>query len=350
MKKFLHRLVGNQQHSQQQSPTHKSPPGYRTDQKHSGTSTDCTPPINKIHDAVEKGHPKKHIKKGAVGIPLFYDASESRYKCLNLLTKSGSDVNGVTLFSVVEKGNVKRARELIEAGADVNACSTQGTPLFYAASKGRYECVDLLIKSGADVNHKSQYGTTALMRAARAGCDKCLNLLTEAGVDVNASEITGNNALLEASRSKNVKSVQLIIKAGAEVNRVNEVLLEFLNKRLSINSRVTKKIAMLLFAAGQELDGATVTWFGEDFFRSRDDKYATLVGTTIEWCKLDPVDSTESPSDVGIDLDLKNKCREIIRKTLMRANPHVQLFITIPQLGLPSSINNYLLYYVPLEE
>ena len=263
-----------------------------------------------------------------------------------------------TLLKLVERGDVKGAELAIKAGADVNRPGMYGyTPLFYAAEKGHSDCVELLVKSGADVNCTAKYGTTPLMRAARNGCDKCVELLIKAGADVNAVEITTSTALLEASKAKSVRSVQLLLKAGAEVNRANEVHLEFLNDRINKRSPAMKKIAMLLFTAGQILEGVTVTWFGEDFFRSRnEDEYCTLKGKTItfEWCKSEPKsDSLETLEDIDqieLNLGLRHKCREVIRKEITTMNPNANLFKTIPKLGLPSVINYYLLYYVPLED
>ena len=262
-----------------------------------------------------------------------------------------------SLNKLVERGDVTGAERAIQEGADVNLPGLYGyTPLFYAAEKGHSDCVALLIKSGADVNYKVKYGTTPLMRAGRNGCDKCVELLIEAGADVNVVEITTSTALLEASKAKSVKSVQLLLNAGAEVNRSNEVHLEFLNDRISKRSPAMMKIAMLLHTAGQIIEGVTVTWFGEDFFRPRsEEEYCTLKGKTIsfEWCKSEPEsDSLETLDDIDqieLNLGLRHKCREVIRKEITRLNPYANLLKTIPKLGLPSVINYYLLYYVSLE-
>ena len=263
-----------------------------------------------------------------------------------------------TINKLVERGDVKGAELAIKAGADVNAPGMYGyTPLFYAAEKGHSDCVELLVKSGADVNCTAKYGTTPLMRAARNGCDKCVELLIKAGADVNAVEITTSTALLEASKAKSVRSVQLLLKAGAEVNRSNEVHLEFLNDRINKGSPAMKKIAMLLYTAGQIIEGVTVTWFGEDFFRPRKaDEYCTVKGKTItfEWCKSehksDSLETLEDMDQTELNLGLRHKCREVIRKEITAVNPNANLFKTIPKLGLPSVINCYLLYYVPLKD
>ena len=45
-------------------------------------------------------------------------------------------------------------------------------------------------------------------------------------------------------------------------------------------------------------------------------------------------------------LSLKNICRKVIRKTLIEMNPRRNLLQTVPKLGLPSSLNDYLLYFM----
>ena len=41
---------------------------------------------------------------------------------------------------------------------------------------------------------------------------------------------------------------------------------------------------------------------------------------------------------------LKDVCREAIRKHLLDINQHLNLFMRIPQLGLPTRLASYLLY------
>ena len=64
--------------------------------------------------------------------------------------------------------NYCELKRLIESGsANVNVKISAGkTPLVHAASEGRSECVELLIKSGADVNRTDFRGRTALIVAA----------------------------------------------------------------------------------------------------------------------------------------------------------------------------------------
>ena len=49
-------------------------------------------------------------------------------------------------------------------------------------------------------------------------------------------------------------------------------------------------------------------------------------------------------ADVNLKLNLKHICRRMIRKHLLKLDRHKNLFVRIPQLGLPSIITEYLLY------
>ena len=80
-------------------------------------------------------------------------------------------------------------------------------------------------------------------------------------------------------------------------------------------------LCLLLYAAGETLDG--------------------------------PIDAEKLPDCLRFDdlqLMLKHICREAIRKHLLSLDPHTHLFYRIPRLGLPSSLNRYLLYNTSLDD
>ena len=85
------------------------------------------------------------------------------------------------------KGKLSCVKELIAAGADVNAaCECHGNgALLSAAIEGRVDCLKELIKAGAKVNMRNKKGKTALMFAADSFC---LNTLISAGADVNIED------------------------------------------------------------------------------------------------------------------------------------------------------------------
>jgi len=109
---------------------------------------------------------------------------------------------------------VSEARELIEAGADVNERDDFGeTPLHSRRDEG---FVKLLIESGADVTIKNIYLNTPLHFQDNEGV---VRLLIKAGADVNARNIYGNTPL-HYRRDEGV--VRLLIEFGADVNARDE--------------------------------------------------------------------------------------------------------------------------------
>ncbi|XP_060575576.1 uncharacterized protein LOC132733022 isoform X3 [Ruditapes philippinarum] len=80
----------------------------------------------------------------------------------------------LALFIAAHRGHEKLVRRLIEAGADVNACTPLGrTPLHVAASQGHGHIVDLLLEKGADIDAEDESGASALTIAARFGHKTC---------------------------------------------------------------------------------------------------------------------------------------------------------------------------------
>jgi hypothetical protein len=82
---------------------------------------------------------------------------------------NAADANGMTpLHHAARAGDLQRATQLIEDGAEVNAVSKmRWTPLHLAAWHGREDVTELLIKCGADVNAKGDGGQTPLEMAIK---------------------------------------------------------------------------------------------------------------------------------------------------------------------------------------
>ena len=93
-----------------------------------------------------------------------------------------------------------------------------------------------------------------------------------------------------------------------------------------------KAVIMFLLAAGEKIEGNIVK--GEDScgYHSR------------TW------DVPQYLQDFKkIKLSLKWACREVIRRKLIQSDPHTNLFIRVPKLGLPKILQSYLLYDMSLE-
>jgi ankyrin repeat protein len=90
------------------------------------------------------------------------------------------------LHTAAERGDAGRARQLLSAGADVNAFdSLHRTPLHYAARGEHLDLVQLLLGSGArvDAHHAPTIGNTPLGDVAATCSLAMARLLVEAGAD-----------------------------------------------------------------------------------------------------------------------------------------------------------------------
>ncbi|MBL0318343.1 MAG: ankyrin repeat domain-containing protein [Alphaproteobacteria bacterium] len=92
-------------------------------------------------------------------------------------------------------------------------------PLVAAADQNFSTEVMSLLKKGHAVNATSDFGTTALMRAAYRGNVEIINALIKAGADANLRDVGGASSLGLAVRQGNADAVTALIKGGADVNQ-----------------------------------------------------------------------------------------------------------------------------------
>ena len=167
-----------------------------------------------------------------------------------------------------------------------------------------------------------------MINAILMGYDKSLELLISAGADVNNLDnnitaliiATGRN---HAQETKS-KTVKILLKAGAHVNIRNTN-----GSKALENKSLDLRLATMLYAAGETIDDSI----------NEENESKTLLPNRplLDWLK-------ESKAK----LSLINSSREAIRKHLLIVDPHRNLFERVPKLGLPATLNNYLLYNVSL--
>ena len=296
------------------------------------------------------------------------------------LIDAGADMNAkndlgeTPVWRAAHYGKHLGLQFLIAQGADVNTPNQYNiTPLMEAASSGFDMCVDLLVRAGADVNSQGQFGETALTLAVERRYGKGVDILIAAGADVNRRDNRGDPLIIRAVKDRRYDYLDVFLYAGADVNVVDSgnntplmtlmknrtdrkcvamYIKVFLRAGAKVNTNphahshdvryhvtgwlpgsVNRKLGMLLLAAGEALDGTTVTvddWYGN--------------GSTV---RLVPVPELLLRKDLR--LSLRHLCRETIRKHLLQMS-QVNLFVRVPLLGLPSLITGYLLYDVDLDE
>jgi ankyrin repeat protein len=114
------------------------------------------------------------------------------------------------------KGDTGLVTELLEAGADPDACDGQGrTPLIEAAFGGHADTVSALLEAGADPNARDPDGWSPLMEAASKGRFEVVKLFLAAGADANATNREGRSALAVVAHD-HLRIARLIRRCGAE--------------------------------------------------------------------------------------------------------------------------------------
>ncbi len=160
----------------------------------------------------------------------------------------------LALMEASRSGNTKLVKELIAAGADVNAANKDGeTALMEASSFGHTESVQALIAAGADVNVANKDGETALMEASSFEHTESVKLLIAAGADVNVADKDGCTALIAASWDDgNAELIKALIAAGADVNVADKGGVT----ALMVASLSNVESVKLLIAAGADVNVA----------------------------------------------------------------------------------------------
>lgn len=119
-----------------------------------------------------------------------------------------SAASNITLARASQNGDIEMVKQLIEAGADVNA--NYGIALSNASNMGHVEIAKLLIYAGADVNANHGF---ALGAASMNGHVEIVRQLLQAGADPTANN---SFALNIASMRGHAEIVELLFETGFE--------------------------------------------------------------------------------------------------------------------------------------
>jgi ankyrin repeat protein len=127
------------------------------------------------------------------------------------------------LIAAAWDDDLKDARLLIEAGADVNAKDkTKQSAYLIATSEGYLDLLDLTLENGADVKSLDKWDGTGLIRAAERGHHDIVGHLLQTDIDVDHVNNLGWVALHEAiilgdGRGPYVDTVRALVAGGADL-------------------------------------------------------------------------------------------------------------------------------------
>jgi ankyrin repeat protein len=136
----------------------------------------------------------------------------------------------ITLIGTACTGNLEPTRDLLARGAEVDTRdeNTATTPLMCAArgltdvrqpGQAAFDhagVLETLLDHGADINAGDMSGMTALMWAARNGCEPLVKILIRRGANVNATDLSGMTALKWAEKNGHQNIVDRLKAAGAK--------------------------------------------------------------------------------------------------------------------------------------
>jgi ankyrin repeat protein len=115
--------------------------------------------------------------------------------------------------------DLAQVRQLIKAGADVNAPTADGsTALLFAAYESDGEMVKALLSAGANPNTANHFGVTPLLQSSRYGDETTMEALLKGGADIEKAQREGETPLMAAARAGSVPAVKVLLKHGADPN------------------------------------------------------------------------------------------------------------------------------------
>jgi len=227
----------------------------------------------------EEDIPRLHVDQ----TPLCH-AVYSNIEVVMLLVEADADVDAggwTPLCGAVEENNTAIAEYLIDHGANVDLCPTEGWgPLQHtvhvsnsvemaklliargadinsriypvlnsAINQERRDLCEFLIQRGADVNGKDKWGGTPLYNAVGKGNLDLMNILIANGVEVNTKYPWGETPLQSAATRGRTEAVKLLLEAGANISAKDDRGLTVLHR--AVESADGEIVELLLGKGGE---------------------------------------------------------------------------------------------------
>lgn len=125
------------------------------------------------------------------------------------------------------KGKERIVDLLIQHGAKINICDSDGeTALMYASRSGHERVVEGLLRLSAEIEHQDNKGATALSHAAGHGAERVVGLLLRWRAEVCRAANDGSTALMHAAGRGNEGYegiVDMLLRHGGEIDYQNNI-------------------------------------------------------------------------------------------------------------------------------
>jgi ankyrin repeat protein len=165
---------------------------------------------------------KVDVKNDDGETPLELAARRFHGDSITYLLAAGADPSEMSvdeLLLVASMGDVARIKELLAAGADIEAAeSGVFSPLICAAMNGKSEAVRTLLEAGAQFDKDPPSFASPLCVAAERGHVETMRVLIDAGANVNFRDRYNDPPIYSAARSGQTEAILLLIEEGASVN------------------------------------------------------------------------------------------------------------------------------------
>lgn len=150
------------------------------------------------------------------------DSAESSEPLAKSIDARIDECGDTKLHIAARKNDLTKAKELLAAGAKVNARNDGGmTPMHYASDLKSDSMLQLLIANNARVNANSDKGRSPLHSAARLGRTSNIKLLLRSGAKINAGDDNGITPLHMAAYFGHKKALKELLKKEADVNALD---------------------------------------------------------------------------------------------------------------------------------